>query len=108
MAPTFVYLGVVHDLSNAPRGRVYSRILKQRRDDLVSLCQSVLKKGVPHPGQAASLRGKLFFAASAAYGKVGRAVLQPISQRLERPGVDTGLTRSMVVLYCPPSPHASA
>ena len=33
---------------------MYSRILKQRCDDLVSLCQSVLQGGAPHPGQAAS------------------------------------------------------
>ena len=96
MAPSFVYLGVEHDLSCAPSGTVYLRILEKRRADLIDLCQSVLKRGVLHPGQAATLRGKLYFAASTAYGKVGRAALQPIIQRQERPGVDTRLTRGMV------------
>lgn len=40
--------------------RVNLRILRQRRDDLISLCQDVLSRGVLHPGQAASLRGKLY------------------------------------------------
>ena len=96
MAPSFVYLGVNHDLSASKDGKVLLRILPTRRDDLVALCRRVLHKGVLHPGQAATLRGKLYFAASTAYGKVGRAALQPIIQRQERPGSDTRLTPSMV------------
>jgi len=115
MAPSFVYLGVNHDLSGSKDGEVNLRILPARRDDLVALCQRVLRQGVLHPGQAATLRGKLYFAASTAYGKVGRAALQPIIQRQERLGSDTQLTPSMVhalkffLFFCdPPAVHASA
>jgi len=116
MAPSFVYLGVNHDLSGSKDGKVHLRILPARRDDLVALCQRVLRQGVLHPGQAATLRGKLYFAASTAYGKVGRAALQPIIQRQERLGSDTQLTPSMVhalkFLFCffcdTPAVYASA
>ena len=91
MAERFVYLGVRHDLSRASSGVVSVRILPQRRRDLVSLCRGILKSGFLSPGEAASLRGKLYFAASAAYGKIGRAALQPIIQRQERPGSSSRL-----------------
>ena len=96
MAPSFIYLGVSHDLSRAGGGVVVVRILPQRRRDLVALCRNVLSSGSLSPGAAASLRGKLYFAASSAYGKVGRAALQPIIQRQERPGADYRLHGSMI------------
>jgi len=52
MAPAFVYLGVNHDLAGSKDGKVHLRILPGRRDDLVALCQRVLRQGVLHPGQA--------------------------------------------------------
>ena len=96
MLPRFVYLGVQHDLSRASEGVVRLRILPARRRDLIAFCDGVLKRGSLAPGRAASLRGKLYFAASTAYGKVGRAALQPIIQRQERPGSVHNLTPSMV------------
>ena len=96
MMPSFVYLGVQHDLSRASAGVVRLRILPARRRDLVKFCDDVLKQGYLPPGRAASLRGKLYFAASTAYGKVGRAALQPIIQRQERPGTAYNLNPSML------------
>jgi hypothetical protein len=100
MRPEFVYVGVSHDLSSAGSGTVRVRILPQRRKDLVALCRSVLKSGSLAPGTAASLRGKLYFAASSAYGKVGRAALQPIIQRQERPGASYRLQPSLIKALC--------
>ena len=96
MAPIFVYLGVQHDLSRVPAGVATLRILEARRDTLVAACRDVLKKGRLTGGAAASLRGKLYFAATTAYGRVGRAALQPILQRQEREGERNSLTPAMV------------
>ena len=96
MRPEFVYLGVSHDLSSAGSGTVRVRILPQRRKDLVALCRSALESGSLTPGTAASLRGELYFAASSVYRKVGRAVLQPIIQRQERPGASHRLQPSLI------------
>jgi hypothetical protein len=100
MAPMFVYLGVKHDLSQVCHGVVRLRILPARRKQLIEICRDVLKSGSLTPGAAASLRGKLYFAASAAYGKVGRAALQPIIQRQERPGDDFRLKPSLIKALC--------
>ena len=96
MAPMFVYLGVRHDLSKAPLGLVTLSILPERRDALVAACREVLQVGRLSSGAAASLRGKLYFAATTAYGRVGRAALQPILQRQERSGERDALTPSMI------------
>jgi hypothetical protein len=96
----FVYLGVKHDLSQVGCGVVRLRILPARRKQLIEICRDVLKSGSLTPGAAASLRGKLYFAASAAYGKVGRAALQPIIQRQERPGDDFRLKPSLIKALC--------
>ena len=100
MCHKFVYLGVSHDLSQAGKGPERVRILPQRKTDLVNLCRNILKAGCLPPGAAASLPGKLYFAASSAYGKVGRAALQPIIQRQERPGSSYRLQPSLIKALC--------
>ena len=98
MASIFVYLGVQNDFTSVPRGVSMLRIIESRRKQLVELCDAFLRKGSMSHGEAASLRGKLYFAATSAYGKVGRAALQPILQRQEGK-VDSSdrLTPSMVL-----------
>ena len=98
MADIFVYLGVQNDLRRVPRGIFILRILDSRKTQLVDICSDFLKKGAMSHGDAASLRGKLYFAATSAYGKVGRAALQPILQRQEgRVDRSNRLTPSMVL-----------
>ena len=97
MQSKFVYLGVLHDYSSLACGVMRVRILPARRANLVDACRCVLKSGHLSPGAAASLRGKLYFAATAAYGKVGRAALQPGLQRQEQSGDSNRLTPSLVL-----------
>ena len=75
MCPKFLYLGVLHDYSSLHRGIMRVRILPARRTNLVAECRSILKAGALRPGHAASLRGKLYFAATAAYSTVKLAGL---------------------------------
>ena len=86
MARLFTYLGVQNDFSKVPEGLSVLRILPERRAALVGVCRDFLGSGSMSHGQAASLRGKLYFAATSAYGKVGRAALQPILQRQDGNG----------------------
>ena len=98
MARLFVYLGVQNDFSRVPQGVSVLRILPERKETLVDACRDFLKSGSMSHGQAASLRGKLYFAATSAYGKVGRAALQPILQRQDGKGRSGDrLTLSMVL-----------
>ena len=98
MAERFVYLGVQNDFSRVPEGVSVLRILPTRKAALVEACGGFLKSGAMSQGQAASLRGKLYFAATSAYGKVGRAALQPILQRQEGRGRSSDrLTPAMVL-----------
>ena len=96
MASLFTYLGVQHDLTKVPTGIVTLRILQDRREALVAACREVLRSGRLSSGAAASLRGKLYFAATTAYGRVGRAALQPILQRQERGSERNSLTPAMI------------
>ena len=71
-------------------------MLPERRDALVASCCEILKSGRLSSGAAATLRGKLYFAVTTAYGRVGRAALQPILQRQERDGGRDSLTPAMM------------
>ena len=81
MAREFVYLGVCNDFRSTALGKVLLRVLPERRKALVLQCETFLKEHRMSPAEASSLRGKLFFAATSAYGRVGRAALQPFIQR---------------------------
>ncbi|KAJ9440961.1 hypothetical protein DIPPA_21334 [Diplonema papillatum] len=52
-----------------------------RKSGLVSRLKDVLARDSLAPGEAAALAGKLGFASTALYGKVGRVPLQPIFRR---------------------------
>ena len=56
-------------------------ISKQRSSNLGCLLSGILKKGALTPGLAAKIRGKLSFAASLGFGKIGRGMLRPIARR---------------------------
>ena len=97
MRPLFVYLGIRHDLSRCGEGLVFLRIVEARRVALVTDLRNILKRGSLSPGAASSLRGKLYFAVTTAYGRVGRAALQPILQRQEGRDVGHRLSPALIV-----------
>ena len=70
MDPEFVYLGIQNDFRRAALGTVLLKILPVRRRTLLDICRSFLSNGRMTHGEASSLRGKLYFAATTAYGKV--------------------------------------
>ena len=53
----------------------------RRKDDLSNDIRQILSYNQLNPSQAAKLRGRLGFSQSLLFGKVGRALLQPITQR---------------------------
>ena len=71
-----VVLGVTYDLD-----RLELAIKDDRKEELVSLIDSILESGSLDPGSAGKLKGKLMFGASHLWGKVGRAFLRPLSER---------------------------
>ena len=81
MAREFVYLGVSNDLRRTSEGIVLLKVLPARRKMLIQSCREFLEVDRMSPAEASSIRGKLFFAATSAYGRVGRAALQPFIQR---------------------------
>ena len=81
MASRLTFLGVSHDLSRASDGVVSLCILPERAARVSAVCESVVASGRLYPGQSSRLRGKLYFACTTAFGKVGRAALQPLVDR---------------------------
>ena len=74
-----VFLGVESDLSGAAsKGEVRMRVTKERIDKLGALMESILDEDALFPSVAASLVGKLQFTLSWAFGRIGRAALQPL------------------------------
>ena len=71
-----IVLGVTYDLD-----RLELAIKDDRKEELVSLIDSILESGSLDPGSAGKLKGKLMFGASHLWGKVGRAFLRPLSER---------------------------
>jgi hypothetical protein len=67
---------------NDPAGVV--EILRRRADSLIAEINDIIANNILYPGQAARLRGKLSFAAVAAFGRFGRAQLAPIKRRQYR------------------------
>ena len=97
MRPCFAYLGIQHDFARFAEGIVFLRILAARKAALVAELRTILKRGSLSPGAASSLRGKLYFAVTAAYGRVGRAALQPILQRQEGRDAGRRLSPALIV-----------
>ena len=73
-APTI--LGVKYNL---PEDEL--EVTEQRKKDLKEEIEGVLREGELTSGHAAKLKGKLMFAASVLWGKVGRAFLRALSER---------------------------
>ena len=71
------FLGVIFDFSQYKRGLVFIRIKPERKQKIKAMLDGVMETRSLTSAQAASLRGKLFFACTQAYGRVGRAALQP-------------------------------
>ena len=84
-AAVFVFLGVESDLTGAPGGEVSMRVTQARIDSIVDQCVAVLESGEMSSAEASRLAGRLYFTLTWAFGRVGRACLQPILH--ETPGV---------------------
>ena len=69
-------LGVTYDFSEH-----ILRIKEGRKEELFEEIKSILESGLLEPGHAGKLKGKVMFAASQLWGKVGRAFLLAISER---------------------------
>ena len=69
-------LGITYELD-----RLILPIKEGRKEDLTAEILSILEAGFLEPGHAGKLKGKLMFAASQLWGKVGRAFLLAISER---------------------------
>lgn len=74
----FTFLGVVSDLTSAEEGGVVLSVSESRRARLVAHIDNILAKGSVGGAQAASLCGKLQFTLTWAFGRVGRAGMQPL------------------------------
>ena len=74
----FVFLGVQSDLTRAHLGAVTLAVTKRRVDSILTRIEETLADGrLPHAA-AASLCGKLQFTLSWAFGRLGRACMQPL------------------------------
>ena len=87
-------LGIEYDLL-----RQVLEITEGRKDELQKEIEQILKVKRLSPGQAAKLKGKLMFAASQLWEKLGRAYLLALSERqytkVYREGVDKALKLSL-------------
>ena len=63
------------------RGFVHASLPKAKARKIIDEIQHILKTNVLSPAQAAKLRGKLGFAQSLLFGRFGRAMLKPITER---------------------------
>ena len=86
------FCGVVTDFANlASRGEVSIYIDAGRRDKLVAACTAGME-ALP-PSLASRLHGKLLFTLLWSFGRIGRAALQPISNRASSKRLwDSGVT----------------
>ena len=73
-----IFLGVETNLAPPTRGTVLMRVHPDRVQKLVGRIESIIQDGSLPSGDAASLVGKLQFTLSWAFGKVGRAGMQPL------------------------------
>ena len=78
-AECVVFLGVESDLSaTAETGEVSMRVTEERVQKLCAVMEAILDEDALPPSVAASLVGKLQFSLSWAFGRIGRAALQPL------------------------------
>ena len=76
LGPVVDILGITYDLS-----QLLLLIKESRKKDLIEEIEAILEADILEPGHAGKLKGKLMFAASQLWGKVGRAFLLAISER---------------------------
>lgn len=79
-----VVLGIVADLSETSHGRMEFYVDPDRARSILKTFRDAFERNHLAPHEAASLRGKLLFALSAAFGMVGRAATLPLVQRQYR------------------------
>ena len=81
-----VVLGVVTNMTNVASspGFVAYSVNASRKDSILAIFRTAFERGVLSPHEAASLRGKIMFTLSAAYGAIGRAATLPLLQRQYR------------------------
>ena len=86
-SPLCDYLGITNDFSVMQQtGEIRIRMTSSRREDLVQRLSEALEARLLSPSAAASLHGKLQFALTAMFGKIGRAALVLIRRRATAPG----------------------
>ena len=88
------FLGVIYDFSHYRKGVVLVRIKPERKDKIRHMINAIFEQRKLTAGGASSLRGKLFFSCTQAFGRAGRAALQPFVQR--QYSAETELTPSIV------------
>ena len=93
----FVFLGVQHDLSGASGGHVEMSVTQKRLDSITTRIAEILHDRRLPGAAAASLCGKLQFILSWAFGRLGRACMQPLFQH-EGPELSSGLVASLTFL----------
>jgi hypothetical protein len=72
------FLGVVSNLTDARAGVVTMLVTQKRINSISDICSEALDSGRLPAAVAAKLAGKLMFTLTWAFGRVGRACLQPI------------------------------
>jgi hypothetical protein len=82
-------LGVEYDL----RDKGLLKIAQERKDDLVSEINKIIQDDKLTPGHAGKLKGKLFFAASQLWGKIGRAFMLALSERQYSRSFEEAITK---------------
>ena len=66
---------------SVPDGAIYEmsmRVTQARIDSIVDQCVAILESGEMSSAEASCLAGRLYFTLTWAFGRVGRACLQPI------------------------------
>jgi hypothetical protein len=77
------FLGIVFDLSE--EDFLTLKIDESRKNKLLKSCEDALKSKRLYPSEAGTLAGKLSFAQSVAWGRIGRAMLKALYYRQQCP-----------------------
>ena len=77
-------VGATLDMTGTPDGPAKLVISKKRVRAMQLVLWRTIDSGVLRPGETSSLAGKLGFALTAVFGRVGRAKLRPIFARCYR------------------------
>ena len=83
-----VVLGITADTSGVRSGTMRFEPVPERIERILRDFRAAFERGVLTSGEAASLRGRLQFCLTAAYGCVGRAATLPLVQRQYRDTTD--------------------